>query len=44
MARFLLGVLTKRPTWAIRTEATADGLGFTFVWIVLNPDKLARWS
>ncbi|WP_084100718.1 RNA polymerase sigma factor SigJ [Nocardioides luteus] len=65
VARFLLGVLTKRPTWAIRTEATADGLGFTFVedgahrgvanlrvaggrvtdvWIVLNPDKLARWS
>ncbi|MER7606678.1 RNA polymerase sigma factor SigJ [Nocardioides sp. NPDC127503] len=65
VARFLLGVLTKRPDWAIRTEATADGLGFTFVedgahrgvanlrvaggrvtdvWIVLNPDKLARWS
>ena len=65
VARFLLGVLTKRPTWTIRTEATADGLGFTFVedgvhrgvanlrvaggrvtdvWIVLNPDKLARWS
>ena len=65
VARFLLGVLTKRPSWEIRTEATADGLGFTFVedgshrgvanlrvaggrvtdvWIVLNPDKLARWS
>ena len=29
VARFLLGVLTKRPTWEIRTEATADGLGFT---------------
>lgn len=65
VARFLLGVLTKRPTWTIRTETTADGLGFTLVedgvhrgvanlrvvagrvtdvWIVLNPDKLARWS
>lgn len=65
VARFLLGVLTKRPDWAIQTEATADGLGFTFVedgahrgvaslrvaggrvtdvWIVLNPDKLARWN
>ncbi|MGY0387922.1 RNA polymerase sigma factor SigJ [Nocardioides sp. WG-D5] len=65
VARFLLGVLTKRPTWTIRTEPTADGLGFTLVedgahrgvanlrvaggrvtdvWIVLNPDKLARWS
>ncbi|MBC7275467.1 RNA polymerase sigma factor SigJ [Nocardioides sp.] len=31
VARFLLGVLTKRPTWTIRTEATADGLGFTLV-------------
>ncbi|NGN91783.1 RNA polymerase sigma factor SigJ [Nocardioides sp. KC13] len=31
VARFLLGVLTKRPTWTISTEATADGLGFTLV-------------
>ncbi|TQL66501.1 RNA polymerase sigma-70 factor (ECF subfamily) [Nocardioides albertanoniae] len=31
VARFLVGVLRKRPTWAIRTEPTADGLGFTLV-------------
>ena len=31
VARFLLGVLTKRPTWTIRTEPTTDGLGFTLV-------------
>ena len=31
VARFLFGVLAKRPTWVIRTEATAGGLGFTFV-------------
>jgi RNA polymerase sigma factor (sigma-70 family) len=29
VARFLLGVLTKRPTWAVAERATADGLGFT---------------
>lgn len=31
VARFLLGVLTKRPTWSIRPEPTADGLGFSLV-------------
>ncbi|PVG83778.1 RNA polymerase subunit sigma-24 [Nocardioides gansuensis] len=29
VARFLLGVLTKRPTWAVSERVTADGLGFT---------------
>ncbi|MEX0427190.1 RNA polymerase sigma factor SigJ [Nocardioides sp. DS6] len=28
VARFLLGVLTKRPSWALAERATADGLGF----------------
>ncbi len=29
VARFLLGVLTQRPTWVVAERATADGLGFT---------------
>jgi RNA polymerase sigma factor (sigma-70 family) len=29
VARFLLGVLTKRPTWAAAERGTTDGLGFT---------------
>ncbi|KQY62409.1 RNA polymerase sigma factor SigJ [Nocardioides sp. Root140] len=29
VARFLLGVLTKRSTWALSERVTADGLGFT---------------
>ncbi len=29
VARFLLGVLTKRSTWVVTERATADGLGFT---------------
>ena len=29
VARFLLGVLTQRPTWVVAEQATADGLGFT---------------
>ena len=29
VARFLLGVLTKQPTWVAAERATADGLGFT---------------
>ena len=28
VARFLLGILTKRPTWAIAELVTTDGLGF----------------
>lgn len=29
VARFVLGVLRKRPTWAIAEQVTADGLGLT---------------
>ncbi len=29
VARFLLGVLAKQPTWAVTARATAHGLGFT---------------
>ena len=29
VARFLLGVLRKRPTWAVAVRVTADGLGLT---------------
>jgi len=29
VGRFLLGVLTLRPTWLVAERATADGLGFT---------------
>lgn len=29
VARFLLGVLAKRPTWTVAERFTADGLGFT---------------
>ena len=28
VARFLLGILTKRPTWAVTELVTTDGLGF----------------
>lgn len=29
VARFLLGVLAKQPTWTVSERVTADGLGFT---------------
>ena len=29
VARFLLGVLRKRPTWGVAVRVTADGLGLT---------------
>lgn len=31
VARFVLGILRKRPTWTLEERVTADGLGFCFV-------------
>lgn len=66
VARFLLGLMRKRPQAQVAPAFTADGLGFvvreddrvdgvivlgvsraetvTQVWLVRNPDKLARWK